>query len=229
MNMKFAALLLSLAIVAASCTTSTTPDNTITTSMPRVGSTYTFESYDTDTNGAVVAGSDTTHVDAVVASGIVFDDERDVWVVKGSNSDSSFYSVDMYNDVIIRGSSWDAWFDQVWIRMPITSGVSSNVFNTDRATINGIVVETTRRITSERVSEEQVTVSGTQIRTFKVKITVSRVVTQNGTVVSDYSTFHYYWFAPSLGVTVRIETPSQIIFGKKMNGAIEMLKSYTLK
>ncbi len=227
--MKFAALLLSLAIVAASCTTSTTPDNTITTSMPRVGSTYTFESYDTDTNGAVVAGSDTTHVDAVVASGIVFDDERDVWVVKGSNSDSSFYSVDMYNDVIIRGSSWDAWFDQVWIRMPITSGVSSNVFNTDRATINGIVVETTRRITSERVSEEQVTVSGTQIRTFKVKITVSRVVTQNGTVVSDYSTFHYYWFAPSLGVTVRIETPSQIIFGKKMNGAIEMLKSYTLK
>ncbi len=227
--MKFAALLLSLAIVAASCTTSTTPDNTITTSMPRVGSTYTFESYDTDTNGAVVAGSDTTHVDAVVASGIVFDDERDVWVVKGSNSDSSFYSVDMYNDVIIRGSSWDAWFDQVWIRMPITSGVSSNVFNTDRATINGIVVETTRRITSERVSEEQVTVSGTQIRTFKVKITVSRVVTQNGTVVSDYSTFHYYWFAPTLGVTVRIETPSQIIFGKKMNGAIEMLKSYTLK
>lgn len=197
--------------------------------MPRVGSTYTFESYDTDTNGAVVAGSDTTHVDAVVASGIVFDDERDVWVVKGSNSDSSFYSVDMYNDVIIRGSSWDAWFDQVWIRMPITSGVSSNVFNTDRATINGIVVETTRRITSERVSEEQVTVSGTQIRTFKVKITVSRVVTQNGTVVSDYSTFHYYWFAPTLGVTVRIETPSQIIFGKKMNGAIEMLKSYTLK
>ena len=227
--MKFAALLLSLAIVAASCTTSTTPDNTITTSMPRVGSTYTFESYDTDTNGAVVAGSDTTHVDAVVASGIVFDDERDVWVVKGSNSDSSFYSVDKYNDVIIRGSSWDAWFDQVWIRMPITSGVSSNVFNTDRATINGIVVETTRRITSERVSEEQVTVSGTQIRTFKVKITVSRVVTQNGAVVSDYSTFHYYWFAPSLGVTVRIETPSQIIFGKKMNGAIEMLKSYTLK
>ena len=227
--MKIAALLLSLAIVAASCTTSTTPDNTITTSMPRVGSTYTFESYDTDTNGAVVAGSDTTHVDAVVASGIVFDDERDVWVVKGSNSDSSFYSVDMYNDVIIRGSSWDAWFDQVWIRMPIASGVSSNVFNTDRATINGIVVETTRRITSERVSEEQVTVSGTQIRTFKVKITVSRVVTQNGTVVSDYSTFHYYWFAPSLGVTVRIETPSQIIFGKKMNGAIEMLKSYTLK
>ena len=227
--MKIAALLLSLAIVAASCTTSTTPDNTITTSMPRVGSTYTFESYDTDTNGAVVAGSDTTHVDAVVASGIVFDDERDVWVVKGSNSDSSFYSVDMYNDVIIRGSSWDAWFDQVWIRMPITSGVSSNVFNTDRATMNGIVVETTRRITSERVSEEQVTVSGTQIRTFKVKITVSRVVTQNGTVVSDYSTFHYYWFAPSLGVTVRIETPSQIIFGKKMNGAIEMLKSYTLK
>ncbi len=227
--MKFAALLLSLAIVAASCTTSTTPDNTITTSMPRVGSTYTFESYDTDTNGAVVAGSDTTHVDAVVASGIVFDDERDVWVVYGSNSDSSFYSVDKYNDVIIRGSSWDAWFDQVWIRMPITSGVSSNVFNTDRATINGIVVETTRRITSERVSEEQVTVSGTQIRTFKVKITVSRVVTQNGTVVSDYSTFHYYWFAPSLGVTVRIETPSQIIFGKKMNGAIEMLKSYTLK
>ena len=227
--MKFAALLLSLAIVAASCTTSTTPDNTSTTSIPRVGSTYAFESYDTDTNGAVVAGSDTTHVDAVVASGIVFDDERDVWVVKGSNSDSSFYSVDMYNDVIIRGSSWDAWFDQVWIRMPITSGVSSNVFNTDRATINGIVVETTRRITSERVSEEQVTVSGAQIRTFKVKITVSRVVTQNGAVVSDYSTFHYYWFAPSLGVTVRIETPSQIIFGKKMNGAIEMLKSYTLK
>jgi hypothetical protein len=159
----------------------------------------------------------------------VFDDESDVWVVKGSNSDSSFYSVDKYNDVIIRGSSWDAWFDQVWIRMPITSGVSSNVFNTDRATINGIVVETTRRIASERLSEEQVTVSGTQIRTFKVKITVSRVVTQNGAVVSDYSTFHYYWFAPSLGVTVRIETPSQIIFGKKMNGAIEMLKSYTLK
>jgi hypothetical protein len=227
--MKFAALLLSLAIVAASCTTSTTPDNTITTLMPRVGSTYTYESYDTDTNGAVIAGSDSTHVDAVVASGVVFDDESDVWVVKGSNSDSSFYSVDKYNDVIIRGSSWDAWFDQVWIRMPITSGVSSNVFNTDRATINGIVVETTRRITSERLSEEQVTVSGTQIRTFKVKITVSRVVTQNGAVVSDYSTFHYYWFAPSLGVTVRIETPSQIIFGKKMNGAIEMLKSYTLK
>jgi len=227
--MKFAALLLSLAIVAASCTTSTTPDNTITTLMPRVGSTYTYESYDTDTNGAVIAGSDSTHVDAVVASGVVFDDESDVWVVKGSNSDSSFYSVDKYNDVIIRGSSWDAWFDQVWIRMPITSGVSSNVFNTDRATINGIVVETTRRITSERLSEEQVTVSGTQIRTFKVKITVSRVVTQNGAVVSDYSTFHYYWFAPSLGVTVRIATPSQIIFGKKMNGAIEMLKSYTLK
>jgi hypothetical protein len=227
--MKIAALLLSLAIVAASCTTSTTPDNTITTSMPRVGSTYTYESYDTDTNGAVIAGSDSTHVDAVVASGVVFDDESDVWVVKGSNSDSSFYSVDKYNDVIIRGSSWDAWFDQVWIRMPITSGVSSNVFNTDRATINGIVVETTRRIASERLSEEQVTVSGTQIRTFKVKITVSRVVTQNGAVVSDYSTFHYYWFAPSLGVTVRIETPSQIIFGKKMNGAIEMLKSYTLK
>jgi hypothetical protein len=227
--MKIAALLLSLAIVAASCTTSTTPDNTITTSIPRVGSTYTYESYDTDTNGAVIAGSDSTHVDAVVASGVVFDDESDVWVVKGSNSDSSFYSVDKYNDVIIRGSSWDAWFDQVWIRMPITSGVSSNVFNTDRATINGIVVETTRRIASERLSEEQVTVSGTRIRTFKVKITVSRVVTQNGAVVSDYSTFHYYWFAPSLGVTVRIETPSQIIFGKKMNGAIEMLKSYTLK
>lgn len=227
--MKFATLLVSLAIVVAACTTSTTPDNATTTSMPRVGSTYTFETYDTDTNGAVVAGSEKTHTDSVVASGIVFDDETDVWVVKGSNTDSSFYSVDKYNDIVVRGSSWDAWYDQVWIRMPITSGVSSNLFNIDRDNVNGVVVETTRRIASERVSEEQVTISGTQVRTVKIKITVSRVVTQNGTVVSDYSTFHYYWFAPSLGVTVRIETPSQIIFGKKLKGAIEMLKSYTLK
>lgn len=227
--MKFAVLLLSIAIVIASCTTSTTPETNDTTSMPRVGSTYTFETYDTDSNGAVIAGSERSHVDTVVASGVVVDDETDVWVIKGSNRDSSFYSVDKYNDLIIRGSSWDTWFDQVWIRMPITSGVLSNVFNIEREIISCAISETTRRITCDRVSVEPLTVSGTQIRTVKVKITASRVITQNGTVVSDYSTFHYYWFAPSLGTVIRIETPSQIIFGKRLKGAIEMLKSYTLK
>lgn len=228
--MKFLSLALAAALVLASCDSTTDPDAPgVSTTMPRVGSIYVFDTYDTDTNGVRLPGSDTAIVDTVVASDIAVDDETGVWVIKGSNTDSTFYTVDKSNDVIMRGSGWDSWFDQVWIRLPIVSGVPSNVYNIDRTSSNGVLTQTTRTIATERVAEESVTIAGTSIRTYKIKVNVSRIVTQGGSVTSDYSTYHYYWFAPSLGTTVRIETPPQVIFGRKLGGAVEMLSSYTLK
>lgn len=228
--MKILTLALVAVLVVASCDSTTDPDAPgVSTTMPRVGSIYVYDTYDTDTNGVKLPASDTAIVDTVVASDIAYDDETGVWVIKGSNTDSTFYTVDRSNDVIMRGSGWDSWFDQVWIRLPIASGVPSNVYNNDRTNSNGVLTETRRAIATERVSEENVTIAGTSIRTFKIKVSVSRIVTQGGTVASDYSTYHYYWFAPSLGTTVRIETPPQVIFGRKLGGAVEMLSSYTLK
>jgi hypothetical protein len=228
--MKFLSLALTAALVLASCDSTTDPDaSSVSTTMPRTGSIFAYDTYDTDTNGVKLPGSDTAIVDTVVASDIAFDDETGVWVIKGSNSDSTFYTVDKSNDVIMRGSGWDSWFNQVWIRLPIVSGVPSNVFNIDRLNSNGVLTETKRTVTTERIAEETVTVAGKSIRTFKIKVSVSRVVTQGGSVTSDYSTYHYYWFAPSIGTTIRIETPPQVIFGRKLGGAVEMLASYTLK
>jgi hypothetical protein len=227
--MKFLAFFLAAAFVITSCSDPSEPDPTsVTYKVPGTGSTYTFNTYDTDDQGMKTPGSEKERVESVIATNAVVDNSVGVWVVKGA--DTAYFRIDQFNDVQMRvGGVNDAFFNTAWIRLPYSSGVPSTAYVMDKTTNNGVVYETMKSITAERMTLQSFPINGTSVPAYEFKITYSIVVKGNESIESDQRAITYVWFAPSLGMVLRRVTPSQEYFGVKRGGHIEELTGYTLK
>lgn len=222
--MKFLVLLSALTLFIVSCSDPVDPAPTpVTYTMPATGTTFSYTTYRTDAQGAKVPGSDGERSDAVIASNIVFDMESGVWAVAGA--DTTYYRVDKYNDVQMRTSAVnEPYFRSAWVRLPITTGTVTPVFFSDRTTNNGVVLDIVKTLSAERIAEENVTINGASVRTFKIRVSYSVVVKENESIASDLRGYAYIWFAPSMGTFVRREVPAQSFLGTDVSGLVEVLK-----
>ena len=228
-SMQHFLLSLVAVLVLASCSDTTSPDNIpVSYKVPSTGSTFTYSTYDTDDNGTKSPGTEKERVESVIATNAVVDNSTGVWVVQGA--DTANYRIDQYNDVQMRvGGMQDAFFNTAWIRLPYSSGVPSSVFTSDKTTNNGVVYETGKSITAERMTLQSFPINGTSVTAYEFKISYSIIVKGNESIESDMRAVTYVWFAPSLGTVIRRVTPSQEWFGTKRGGHIEEMKEYTLR
>lgn len=222
--MKNLIAVLVTAFVLASCSDPVEPTPApVTYTMPATGTTYTYATYLTDAQGAKVAGSDAERSESVIASNVIFDDQSGVWAIGGV--DTTYYFVDKYNDVQMRTNAVkDPYFSIAWARFPLTTGTATSVFNNQRSTDNGVVTQSTKTLSAERIAEESVTVRGAAVRTFKIRVNYSIVIKENESIASDLRGTAYVWFAPSLGTFVRREIPAQSFLGTTIPGVVEVLK-----
>lgn len=222
--MKSFILFFAAALFVVSCSDPVDPTPTpVTYTMPATGTTYTYATYLTDAQGAKVAGSDAERSESVIASNVIFDDQSGVWAIGGA--DTTYYFVDKYNDVHMRTNAVkDPYFSIAWARFPLTTGTATSVFNNQRSTDNGVVTQSTKTLSAERIAEESVTVRGAAVRTFKIRVNYSIVIKENESIASDLRGTAYVWFAPSLGTFVRREIPAQSFLGTTIPGVVEVLK-----
>ncbi len=227
--MKHLLLILAVALFVSSCSDPSEPDPTpVSYKIPGTGSTYAYNTYDVDEQGAKKAGSEKQLIENVVASNITFDDESGVWVVQGAST--AHYHIDQNNDVQMRkGGMNDAYFDSVWIRLPYSTNRPSSLSSSDKVNNNGVVNEVVKTMTAERMTSQSFTINGTTVSAYEFKITYSIVVKGNESVDPDQRAVTYVWFAPSLGTVVRRATPAQEWFGTKRDGHVEEMVAYTLK
>jgi len=227
--MKHLLLTLLAALLVASCSDSTTPEPTsVAYKIPGSGSTYTYNTFDTDEQGTKVPGSEQERVESVLTTNAVVDNSPGVWVVQGA--DTAYFRIDQYNDVQMRvGGMQDAFFNTAWIRLPYSSGVPRSAFVSDKTTNNGVVYQTAKTITAERMTQQSFPINGTSVTAYEFRISYSIVVKGNESIESDLRAVTYVWFAPSLGTVIRRVTPAQEWFGTKRAGHIEEMKEYTLR
>lgn len=227
--MKIVVLSLAIALFVSSCSDSSSPDSTpVSYKVPGTGSTYTYNTYDTDDNGSKTPGTEKQRVESVVATNAVVDNSTGVWVVQGA--DTAYYHIDQYNDVQMRiGGMDDAFFNTAWIRLPYSTNAPSSVFVSDKSTDNGVVYQTVKTITAERMTLKSYQINGATVNAYDFKIVYSVVVKANESVESDSRAVTYVSFAPTLGTVVRRATPAQEWMGTKRTGHIEEMASYTLK
>jgi hypothetical protein len=228
-HMKHFILILASVLVLSSCSDTTSPDNTpVSFKVPGTGSTFTYNTYDTDDNGTKTPGSEQERVESVLTTNAVVDNSPGVWVVQGA--DTAYYRIDQFNDVQMRiGGFDDAYFNTAWIRLPYSSGVPSSVFFDKKSTRDGVVYQTTKTISAERMTQQSFPINGTSVTAYEFRISYSIIVKGNESIESDTRAVTYVWFAPSLGTVIRRVTPAQEWFGTKRDGHVEEMRSYNVK
>ncbi|MFN4986258.1 MAG: hypothetical protein ACK45E_03115 [Ignavibacteria bacterium] len=227
--MKRIILSLAVALIVSSCSDSSSPDSTpVSYKVPGTGSTFTYNTYDTDEQGTRKPGSERERIESVIASNITFEGESGIWVVQGA--DTAYYRIDQYNDVQMRvGGMQDAFFNTAWIRLPYSSGVPSSTFVSDKTTKFGVVYQTIKTITAERMTQQSFPINGAAVNAYEFKIVYSIVVKGNESIETDVQAVTYVWFAPSLGTVIRRVTPAQGWFGIQRDGHVEEMGSYNVK
>lgn len=230
--MKNLLLFVAAALVIASCSNTTEPTpEAPSMKVPGVGSTFTFDAYDTDDKDAKIPGTDSAFTESVVATNLSYEGKTGVWAVVGENSDTTFICYDANKDLLVYvGGGNDPIFGGFeWLRLPITTAtaVTDTVEFTDND--GGFPFEIVAVITINRVGDDQVTVGNETIKTVKVAMTISATIKLAGQVVDQRVLTNSLWFAPSLGTMIRRVTPANTFDGEVEPGTVEMLKSYTLK
>jgi hypothetical protein len=201
------------------------------TKVPGVGSSYEFATYETGLDGKKVADSDSTFVSTVIASGVVFGAKTGVWSVEskdaasGEPSDTLHMCLDSKQDVLMYFPDLSADGSPIWIRLPITTGVTSS----DSISSTGGTSGFKFKVKSESVSNETISVGASNIATKKIRMTISLDIVVLDKVVPALSQTVYLWFAPSLGLFVQRSSDAVEAGGDVENGEFTKLTKYTLK
>jgi hypothetical protein len=213
-----------IAFLAASCASDNpvAPENAITR-IPGVGSRFTFDSRLLDSNGVTIPGETTTASHVVVSINGSFAGRTGVWFLEEDTHsalrDSLHLCLDTNNDVLMHVRSDND--TAVWIRFPVQSGTMFEYSELD--TSSSIKVKFT--YTTERIGTETITVAGQAIATVKLTFAIASSGIQDGAEIETRSVTTW-WYAPSLGVFVRKQTPAGFIFADE---SIEELTSFTLR
>lgn len=229
--MKNLLLFVAAAFVIASCSNTTDPTpEAPTMKVPGVGSTFTFDAYDTDDKDAKIPGTDSAFTESVVASNVSYEGKTGVWAVVGESLDTTLYCYDTNKDLLISGGATDGLLgDLKWLRLPITTGSALTDTVASTQDFNGIPVELVVVIIRNRVGDDQATVGTESIKTVKLTMNINLTVKALGQVVDQSAMTSTLWYAPSLGAMIRRVTPASTVGGDMQDGTVEMLKSYSLK
>ncbi len=202
---------------------------------PKVGSTYTFATYDTDSTGAKVPGSDSTLVYTVASTTLTLDGKNDCMMLVPSNpnEDTVYVHYESNGDVSQYFGVPDSPLEgKIWITLPFTSKtqISSTLMDTSYVDSSGLTTQVKLQSSQVGSGSENVTVGAGTFSAQKVKWTLASTLTIGPFPVS-LTAQSDMWFAPKIGFIVKLEgktTGGFAGFGGN-GGNVQTLTSYSLK
>lgn len=237
-HLLIAALAVGLAGLTGCKSDSTGPDNNSNTdpiAAPKTGSTYTFNSYKTDSTGKKVTGSDETVTYTVISNNLTLGGKSNVVFVVSdrTEADSGYIHYESNGDVMIyQGSPEVGAASYSWIKLPFVSRSTENVTLID-STFNDPDFSGHVKVTSQTTGTgtEKLTVGSEQLTANKAtwKLDVTLPFFGVPITVTSTSTFS---FVPKLGFWAKQETKQSgglSGIGASSSGQVDILTSYTLK
>ena len=197
----------------------------------KVGSTYTFDYFETDSTGAVIPGSRDTSVSIIIATGETFGGKVNVSVFDGNvggPSDSGRFACETNNDVslplrVVKQG-------QTWITIPISSTAPQTSDAADTFGVGSSATIERQIVTATREGEEIMVIDGQSIATVKIKARLRWIVVENGVQTEDESSDLYLNWAPSLGFFTRLQEAAKYnSSGRWSSGREQTLLSFVLK
>lgn len=243
-NLKRAALVAVLFVVGMAGLTgcksdSPTSPSTGSVTKPKVGSTYTFATYDTDSLGAKVPGSDSTRSFTCTGAGITYAGKSDVYrfapTTGGDEQDTVYLRYESNGDVSQYLAFKNEFLDAAaWITIPFASKTSQTKRLLDSMVVDPSTGETSHvvmDITTAGTGNESVTVGAGTFTATKGTLRVNVTVSADGFTAFSTDASGTLYFVPSIGYAAKnVGTSTSLFLGTtSVSGSVESLTSYTLK
>jgi hypothetical protein len=211
-----------LLVSSVGCSNSSGPP-TSTFTVPKAGSTFIFYSYRIDTAGAIIANTEVSDTDIVIASGSTYQGRTnvnrfhtnkggsDIFLNYETNGDISYYE----------DNSGKPGTRSGWITIPLGRKGKSSFISFDSTIESGLREQETASWTY--TGDATVTFSNHDFHTQTFDTELDRL---NGT----HDPIQNYWFAPEIGFYVKeSQQPGLSWNGTRVNGDNSELVSYVLK
>ncbi len=235
-----ALLLLCVSLISTGCSDSSGSSNNSTTGggndyggnyFPKMGTTYTYHAYQTDSMGVKVPNTDTTWTAFVVSDNANYMGKSKVFQVS-DNGTNNYYTyehngdVDLYLDqsalgifALFLGNTLNQWFTFPTASHYKSLGVFDTTINLQglgNIRIDGHI---------DYLGDEQLTV-GSEI------LTASKCILKVNSLLVNYQ--QTFWFVPKLGYFAKMTTSTSALSipgfgGGFTSGSVQELTSYTLK
>ncbi len=243
--------LVAVSVLLGSCSSSSsnspTSGNTGTGGnlIPKTGTTYTYDLYQTDSTGAKVPGTDTTIIATVTASGIDYLGKHNVYQVNDGGTTNSFASeqngdLDFAPDTAtlaaaLRGvvntslTNWFTFFTGSHVKGDLevydtTITMSVNIQGVP-ANVTIEIKGTTGYITQEAVQVGSESLDCSKVH-LKLKITYNAIIF-SGTITED----NVFWYSPKIGYFAKETTSNSgvSLLHIPASGRVQILTAYQLK
>lgn len=203
--------LLGLSIAGCKSDSITDPPG-VTVTIPKVGSSFTVQTFGRDRSGAKVAGTEDTVTATVTATDGSFYGRQNVVIVSPPSGGDDFMLIHEPNgDVSVisahSNGSTDFQFTmpQQWIRLPFGSKQGGLLRSYDTtATSGSLSGGLTHRTSVGYLGSEELTLGGEKLATHKVRVTTNWTAT-HGSSSETVEVKETFWFAPKIGFFLKIE------------------------
>lgn len=239
---KYCAAFCLLVLCLASCSKDSTvapPTSTTGELPPKVGSTFTYDHYDTDTTtGLPIAAGRETTVQTVVKTGMTYFGRNNVMMLvepRSGRTDTTYMTYDSTAGLSMFHPNLSGSTGK-WLAHHVASGLSDMIKWIDTSyQDNKILGGHNFSISTSTAVQDSVLYKGTMLKVIKIMKLYSDIFT-TGTSVEIEGITAYIYYAPSIGNFVKIESPAhtrekrakvnEII---KLPGKMSILVDHTLK
>jgi hypothetical protein len=228
-------LLLSVGLFVVACSNND-PVAPVDTGLkaPVKGSVFEFNGYQTDLGGIKITDSDFTVLETVNATGLVFEGKTGVWSfittdkADGTVIDTTYACFDDKKDILLNFPDLSVDGSPRWLRLPVTTGLKAVDSTVASDSFNGIPIQISLKVTSERVGDESITVGSKSIATKKLSLTLAVSISALGQTIDSFTSVRSIWYAPSLGMFIQRSGEAFEAAGEVENGEFVKLVSYTI-
>ena len=225
-------LLMAVAIVLWLCSDNTTNPSNVTVVVPKTGSIFVYEEFETDsTTGDPIPSTADTITYKVTQSGVSFQGRSNVAVFTdlSDSTDGPQIAYESNGDVSLF-MQLSQTGPGIWLTMPISSKTESTVTVMDTSyTIGVITIRSTSKIKSEYIGTSTVMVKGQSVNVIQGRQSTISTYTV-GTNASESIMTADFYVAPSLGIWAKgTNSPITIPGVGKVSGGISTLIDFELK
>lgn len=232
-----AALMTGLTLTGCKDDPTTTPPSGDALVKPKTGTTYTFATYQTDSLGAKVPGSDSTKTYTVVATDLTYAGKTNVYKLAPSGSDvedTVYVRYEDNGDVSQYFASNDDMLEfGTWITVPFTTKTpqTKKALDTTVAFPGLGDIKLVVDITTSGSGSASSTVPAGTFNAMRGQVDVKITGTSGGLALISLNRTITLQFAPKIGYAVSVgEAGTASFFGSvERDGTSETLTSYTLQ
>lgn len=228
-------LLAAFALLVSSCSKDGNPitPTTNTTTQPKAGSVFTYNTYNTDpVTREAIPGTKSISYLTIEQSGLTFAGRMNVSKVVGDEAGvltTGYYNYESNGDISALSTFNGRYVG--WSTQPVGSKTTLTAVLYDTTySIGGIAIRSYSSSTSSFLGTDTMTVMGQSLNVVKIKQSISGATTIDG-IGQPLIIDNYVNFAPSLGIAVRsfVEGGINPLTGQRTEGKLSVLVSYVIK